>query len=84
VLTARCSVIIQASTIPGVDAASYARNYLKKYYNNLVDEEPKAPDARGKKKVKSLTVDLTIDEDTDSSSDESASGGSYSDSSDDE
>jgi hypothetical protein len=84
VLTARWSVIVQASTIPGVDAASYARIYLKKYYKDLVDEEPTVPDARGKKKGKSSTVDLTIDEDTDSSSDESASGGYDSDSSEDE
>jgi hypothetical protein len=88
VSTARWSVIFQASTIPGVDAASYAGNYLKKYYKDLVDEEPTAPDSRGKKKggkkCKSSTVDLTIDEDTDSSSDESDSGGSYTYSSDDE
>jgi hypothetical protein len=80
VLTARWSVIFQASTIPGVDAASYDGNYLKKYYKDLVDEEPTAPDASGKKKGgnkgKSSTVDLTIDEDTDSLSYESASGGS--------
>jgi hypothetical protein len=50
VITARWSVIVQASAIPGVGAASYARNYLKKYYNDLVDEEPTAPDANGKKK----------------------------------
>jgi hypothetical protein len=88
VITARLNVIIQASTIPGVDAASYAGNYLKKYYKDLVDEEPTAPDARGKKKGgkkgKSSTVDLPIYEDTNSSSDESASGGSDTDSSDDE
>jgi hypothetical protein len=88
VLTVRWSVIVQASTIPGVDAASYAGSYLKKYYKDLVDEEPRAPDARGKKKGgkkgELSAVDLTIDDDTDSSSDESASGGSDTDSSDDE
>jgi hypothetical protein len=88
VLTARWSVIVQASTIPGVDAASYAGTYLKKYYKDLADEEPTAPDARGKKKEGKKgnlsTVDLTIDEDTDSSSDESSSGGSETDSSGDE
>jgi hypothetical protein len=88
VITARWSVIVQASTIPGVDAASYAGNYLKKYYKDLVDEEPTAPDARGKKKGGKKgnlsAVYLTIDDDTDSSSDESASGGSDTDSSDDE
>jgi hypothetical protein len=88
VLIARWSVIVQASTIPGVDAASYAGNYLKKYYKDLVEEEPTATDARGKKKGgkkgKSSTVDLTIDEDTDSLSIESASGGSDTDSSDNE
>jgi hypothetical protein len=88
VLTARWSVIVQASTIPGVDAASYAGNYLKKYYEYLVDEEPTAPDARVKKKEGEKgnlsTVDLPIDKYTDSLSDESASGGSDTDSSDDE
>jgi hypothetical protein len=39
-----------AVTMPGVDAASYASNYLKKYYNDLVDDEPTAPDDSGKKK----------------------------------
>jgi hypothetical protein len=62
--------------IPRVYAASYAGNYLKKYYNYLVDEEPTATDASGKKKGgkkgKSSTVYLTVDEDTDSSSYESA------------
>jgi hypothetical protein len=48
-----------------------------------VDEKPTAPDARGKKKWKSSTVDLTIDEDTVLLSDESASGGSDTNSSDD-
>jgi hypothetical protein len=66
--------------MPRVDAISYAGNYLKKYYTDLVDEEPAAPDASVKKKRgktgKSSTVDLTIDEETDSSLDESASGGS--------
>jgi hypothetical protein len=85
VLTSRWSVTVQASTIPGVDAASYAGNYLKKYYKDLVDAEPTAPDARGKKKVgkkgKSSTLYLTVDEDTDSSLDESDSGGSDTDSS---
>jgi hypothetical protein len=61
---------------------------LKRYYKDLVDEEPTAPDARGKKKggkkVNFSAVDLTIDDDTDSSSDESASGGSNTDISDDE
>jgi hypothetical protein len=89
VLTARWSVIVQASTIPGVDAASYAGNYLKKYYKDLLDEVPTAPEARGKKKGGKKgnlsAMDLTIDDDTDSSSsDESASGGSDTDSSDDE
>jgi hypothetical protein len=91
VLTARWSVIVQASTRPGVDAASYAGNYLKKYYKDLVDEEHTAPDASGKKKGgkkgKSSTLDLTVDEDTGSLSDESAPGGSdtnSTDSSDDE
>jgi hypothetical protein len=88
VFNARWSVIVQASTMPGVDTASYAGNYLKKYYKELVDEEPTAPDARGKKKGGKKgnlsAVDLTIDSDTDSSSDQSASGGSYTDSSYDE
>jgi hypothetical protein len=76
VSTARWSVAV-ASTMPGVDAASYASNYLKKYYNDLVDDEPTAPDDSGKKKGgkkrKTSTVDLTIDEDADSFSDESTS-----------
>jgi hypothetical protein len=50
VLTTCCSVIVQASTMPGVDVASYAGNYLKKYYNDLVDEEHTASDVSGKKK----------------------------------
>jgi hypothetical protein len=53
-----------------------------------VDEEPTATDARGKKKGGKRgnlsAVDLTIDDETDSSSDEIASGGSDTDSSDDE
>jgi hypothetical protein len=66
--------------MPGVDAASYADNYLKKHYKDLVDEEPTAPDTSSKKKGgnkgKTSTVDLTLDEDTDSLSDESTSGSS--------
>jgi hypothetical protein len=36
--------------MPGVDAAYYVGNYLKKHYKYLVDEEPTVSDISGKKK----------------------------------
>jgi hypothetical protein len=85
-LTVRWSVIVQASMMPRVDAASCASNNLNKYYMDLVDEEPRASDFSGKKKGwtkrKRATLDITVDEDAESSSDDSAAGSSESSSSD--